>query len=107
MIIAIAGLVLLLICSGFFSGSETALTAASRARIQALIGNNDKRAERVAKLHSRMEKVIGTVLLGNTLVNALTAVLMSEVLGHFFGETGATPVLAAVVATAFLYIFSE
>jgi Mg2+/Co2+ transporter CorB len=107
MIIDIVGLALLLACSGFFSGSETALTAASRARMQALISQDNKAAIRVGKLHGRMEKVISTVLLGNTLVNALTAVLMSELLTRSFGDTGAMPVTAAVIATAFLYIFSE
>ncbi|MES1151177.1 MAG: CNNM domain-containing protein, partial [Dongia sp.] len=42
MIIDIIGLALLLACSGFFSGSETALTAASRARMQALMGQGNK-----------------------------------------------------------------
>jgi Mg2+/Co2+ transporter CorB len=107
MIIAIIGLVLLLISSGFFSGSETALTAVSRARMQALISQGNKRAIRVGKLHAKMEKVIGTVLLGNTLVNALTAVLMSTLLTNTFGDTGAMPVIGAVIATAFLYIFAE
>ena len=107
LIIDIVGLALLLAGSGFFSASETALTAASRARMQALIGQGNKPAIRVGRLHARMEKVISTVLLGNTLVNALTAVLMSELLTRSFGAAGAMPVIAAVVATAFLYIFSE
>jgi Mg2+/Co2+ transporter CorB len=107
MIIYIIGLFLLLMSSGFFSGSETALTAVSRARMQALISQGNKRAIRVAKLHEKMEKVISTVLLGNTLVNALTAVLMSTVLTNYFGEHGAMPAIAAIVATAFLYIFAE
>jgi Mg2+/Co2+ transporter CorB len=107
MIIDIVGLALLLACSGFFSASETALTAASRARMQALISQGSKPAIRIGKLHERMENVISTVLLGNTLVNALTAVLMSELLTRSFGNAGAMPVIAAVVATAFLYIFSE
>ena len=51
MIIYIIGLMLLLVCSGFFSGSETAVTAVSRARMQALISQGNKRAMRVAKLH--------------------------------------------------------
>src|ERR1041385_8941725 len=105
--IYIIGLLLLLFSSGFFSGSETALTAASKARMQALMSQGNKRAQRVGKLHARMEKVISTVLLGNTLVNALTAVFMSAVLGQYFGEHGAMPVIAAVLATAFLYIFAE
>jgi Mg2+/Co2+ transporter CorB len=107
MIIYIIGLLLLLMSSGFFSGSETALTAVSRARMQALISQGNKGAIRVARLHAKMEKVISTVLLGNTLVNALTAVLMSTVLTNYFGEHGAMPAIAAFVATAFLYIFAE
>src|SRR3954471_15506196 len=106
-IIYIIGLLLLLFSSGFFSGSETALTAVSRARMQALLSQGNPRAIRVAKLHQKMEKVISTVLLGNTLVNALTAVLMSTVLTNYFGEHGAMPAMAAVVATAFLYIYAE
>jgi Mg2+/Co2+ transporter CorB len=107
MIIYIIGLMLLLVCSGFFSGSETAVTAVSRARMQALISHGNKRAMRVAKLHEKMEKVIATVLLGNTFVNAATAALMTSFLSAEFGERGAMPLIAAGVATAFLFIFAE
>jgi Mg2+/Co2+ transporter CorB len=107
MIIYIIGLLLLLMSSGFFSGSETALTAVSRARMQALISHGNKRAIRVAKLHQKMEKVISTVLLGNTMVNALTAVLMSTLLTNTFGDTGVMSVIGAITATAFLYVFAE
>ena len=107
MIIYIIGLMLLLVCSGFFSGSETAVTAVSRARMQALISQGNKRAMRVAKLHEKMEKVIATVLLGNTFVNAATAALMTSFLSAEFGERGAMPLVAAGVATAFLFIFAE
>ncbi len=107
MIIYIIGLILLLVCSGFFSGSETAVTAVSRARMQALISQGNKRALLVAKLHQKMEKVIATVLLGNTFVNAATAALMTSFLSAEFGERGAMPLIAAGVATAFLFIFAE
>jgi Mg2+/Co2+ transporter CorB len=107
MIIYIIGLILLLVCSGFFSGSETAVTAVSRARMQALISQGNKRALRVAKLHQKMEKVIATVLLGNTFVNAATAALMTSFLSSEFGDRGAMPLIAAGVATAFLFIFAE
>jgi Mg2+/Co2+ transporter CorB len=107
MIITIIGLMLLLVCSGFFSGSETAVTAVSRARMQALISQGNKRAMRVAKLHEKMEKVIATVLLGNTFVNAATASLVTALLSAEFGDRGAMPLIAAGVATAFLFIFAE
>src|SRR3954471_2112953 len=107
MIFYIIGLVLLLVCSGFFSGSETAVTAVSRARMQALISQGNQRAMRVAKLHAKMEKVIATVLLGNTFVNAATATLMTSFLTAEFGERGAMPLVAAGLATGFLFIFAE
>lgn len=107
MILYLAALVFLLLCSGFFSGSETAMTAASRARIHALVNHGNKRAIMVARMHEQMEKVIGTVLLGNTFVNAATASLMTAFLTMTFGESGAMPLIAAGVATAFLYIFAE
>src|SRR3954453_6563876 len=107
MIIYIIGLVLLLMSSGFFSGSETAITAVSKARMQALISQGNKRALRVAKLHAKMEKVIATVLLGNTFVNAATATLMTSFLTAEFGERGAMPLVAAGLATGFLFIFAE
>jgi Mg2+/Co2+ transporter CorB len=99
--------VILVVFSGFFSASETALTAASRARIHALVHNGNKRAATVARLHERMEKVISTVLLGNTFMNAATASLMTIVLGDYFGESGYAPLIAAVASTAFLFIFAE
>lgn len=107
MIFYFAALVFLLLCSSFFSGSETAMTAASRARIHALVNHGNKRAMIVARLHEQMEKVIGTVLLGNTFVNAATAALMTAFLTDTFGDTGTMPLIAAGVATAFLFIFAE
>ncbi|HVJ32547.1 MAG TPA: HlyC/CorC family transporter [Terriglobia bacterium] len=100
-------LVILVVFSGFFSASETALTGASRARIHALANDGNRRATKVARLQERMEKVISTVLLGNTLMNALTASLMTTIFGTYFGESGYAPLVAAVAATIFLFIFAE
>jgi Mg2+/Co2+ transporter CorB len=107
MILQIVLFAFLLACSGFFSGSETALTAASKARMLALANQGKLGAQRVIRLHEKMEKVIATVLLGNTFVNAATAALMTAVLSAEFGDRGAMPLIAAGVATAFLFIFSE
>ena len=66
--------VLILLCmSGFFSGSETALTAASRGRMHSLEKDGDPRALRVNKLLSNRESLIGAILLGNNLVNILAS----------------------------------
>jgi Mg2+/Co2+ transporter CorB len=107
MVLEILLFIFLLVCSGFFSGSETALTAASKARMVTLANQGKQRAVRVMKLHAKMDKVIATVLLGNTLVNAGTAALVTTILIAEFGDTGLMPVVATGVATAFLFIFSE
>ncbi|MEO1311855.1 MAG: CNNM domain-containing protein, partial [Pseudomonadota bacterium] len=65
----------LLACSAFFSGSETALTATSRARIMKLSQDGDGRADTVLNLISDKERLIGAILLGNNLVNILAAIL--------------------------------
>ena len=108
MIVELLTLLVLLGVSAFFSGSETALTAASRARIYALSSQGDARAARVEKLQDQMERLIATVLLGNTFVNnaaaAITTVLFAK---YFEGTGGAVPFAAAISITAVIFIFSE
>ncbi len=107
MILYIAMLVVLILCSGFFSASETALTAASRARIHALVSNGNQQAVKVSRLHERMERVISTILLGNTALNSATAALMATVLGSYFGHSGLAFWVATATATTVLFIFAE
>jgi Mg2+/Co2+ transporter CorB len=108
MIVELLSLVVLLGCSAFFAGSETALTAASRARMYSLSSQGDANAGRVEKLQDHMERVIATMLLGNTFVNnaaaAITTVLFAQ---YIEGAGGAVPLLAAVSITAVIFIFSE
>lgn len=108
MFIEILILLVLLGCSAFFAGSETALTAASRARMYALSAQGDRNAATVEKLQDHMERVIATMLLGNTFVNnaaaAITTVLFAQ---YIEGAGGALPLLAAVCITAVIFIFSE
>lgn len=95
----------LIICSAFFSGSETAMTAASRARMTTLENDGDKRAQLVNKLRERKDRLIGSLLLGNNFVNTLASALAASVMIQIFGEAGI--VYATVVVTAMLLIFSE
>jgi Mg2+/Co2+ transporter CorB len=107
MILYIALLICLILCSGFFSGSETALTAASRARIHALVSQGNPRAKTVAKLHGRMERVISTILLGNTALNSATAALMTLLMDQYVGHSGVAFWVATIAATSVLFIFAE
>lgn len=104
-IVSIAAIVLLLLLSGFFSGSETALTAASRARMHHLGRLGNKRAMRVSKLVEEKENLIGSILLGNNLVNILASSLATSVLIVLVGD--AAVAVATIVMTLLVLIFSE
>ncbi len=101
-----AGIIfVLLLLSGFFSGSETALTAASKARIHQLDKGGDKRAKRVSKLIDDKERLIGAILLGNNLVNILASALATSLLIGIAGEEGV--VYATLVMTLLVLVFAE
>ncbi|MCP2679164.1 HlyC/CorC family transporter [Maricaulaceae bacterium NA33B04] len=95
----------LLACSGFFSGSETALTATSKARMLSLEKEKDHRARRVNTLIADRESLIGAILLGNNLVNILAASLASAMFLAMFGEAGVP--IATLVMTLLVLIFAE
>jgi len=102
------GIVLLLLClSGFFSGSETALTAASRARMHSAEKDGDKRASIVAKLLNMRERLLGGILLGNNMVNILASVLTTAVFTNIFGDGGWALAGATIVMTLLILIFAE
>ncbi|NQY12614.1 MAG: HlyC/CorC family transporter [Henriciella sp.] len=102
MIIGILVTIIILICmSAFFSGSETALTAASRARMHQLEKDGNKRAGLVNKLISDREKLIGAILVGNNIVNILASILAAELFRQLIpgplGVAIATAVMTLVV----------
>ncbi len=99
---AILGLILL---SAFFSGSETALTAASRARMMQLQKNGEKRAGIVTRLLEKRDKLIGTLLIGNNLVNILASALATSLFLNLFGQAGVA--IATLVMTVLVVIFAE
>lgn len=100
------GAILVLICfSGFFSGSETALTAASRARMMQLEKAGDRRAGIVGVLIQTRERLIGAMLLGNNLVNILSSALATTLFTSLFGDAGV--VYATLVMTLLVLIFAE
>jgi Mg2+/Co2+ transporter CorB len=105
LLLHLAGIVVLLAASAFFSGSETALTAASRARMHQLETHGLQRAGIVNRLREQKERLIGALLLGNTLVNILASSLATSLLVSVLGAP-AVPV-ATVVMTALILIFSE
>ena len=101
-----AGVILaMLVLSGFFSGSETALTAASRGKLRAQADKGSRGAERALKITEDNEKLIGSVLLGNNLVNILATSLATALFTRAFGESGVA--LATLVMTLLVLVFAE
>ncbi|MBA4132330.1 MAG: hypothetical protein C0519_13010 [Hyphomicrobium sp.] len=103
--ITIAVVIVLLLMSALFSGSETALTAASRARMHALESEGDESAKRVNVLLERPERLISTILLGNNLVNIMASALATSLLINLFGEVGVF--YATILMTVVVVVFSE
>lgn len=95
----------LLVLSGFFSGSETALTAASRGKLRAQADKGSRGATRALRITEDNERLIGSVLLGNNLVNILAASLATTMFTRLFGESGVA--LATLVMTLLVLIFAE
>ncbi|MGD9921815.1 MAG: HlyC/CorC family transporter [Pseudorhodoplanes sp.] len=98
----------ILVClalSFFFSGSETALTAFSRARMLRMEKAGNRNAGIVNRLTEARERLIGGILLGNNAVNVAASSLMTGVMLAWFGEVGV--VYATLVMTAVIVIFTE
>ena len=100
------GIIFCLLClSGFFSGSETSLTAVSEARMLSMEKDGNKRASLVRKLIDRKDRLIGALLLGNNLVNILATSMATGVLMAIFGEAGIF--YATLCMTLLVLIFAE
>ncbi|MBO9477668.1 HlyC/CorC family transporter [Shimia sp. R11_0] len=95
----------LLMMSAFFSGSETALTAASRGKLRAQADKGNRGAQRALDITEDSERLIGSVLLGNNLVNILATSLATALFTRAFGESGVA--LATLVMTLLVLIFAE
>lgn len=95
----------LLVLSAFFSGSETALTAASRGKLKAQADKGSRGAKAAMVVTEDRERMIGALLLGNNIVNILSASLATALLTRLFGDSGVA--LATLGMTALVLIFGE
>ena len=102
---SIAITLVLMLLSAFFAGAETAMTAASRARMHQLEKDGEKQAKAVNWLLRHREQMVGTMLLGNTFVNIAASALVTSVLLTLFGSTGVA--VATLITTALVLIFCE
>lgn len=100
-----AAIMVLLAISAFFSSSETALTAASQGKLRARADKGDAGAQAALKATEDSERLIGAVLLGNNVVNILSASLATALMTATFGPKGVA--IATVVVTILVLIFAE
>ena len=96
----------LLTISAIFSAAETALTGASRARMHQLEKEGDPAARRVSKLIDDQETMIGSVLLGNNLINILATALVTEVISKAFPGGWGTA-MATGLMTVLVLVYAE
>jgi Mg2+/Co2+ transporter CorB len=95
----------LLLVSAFFSGSETALTAASRGKLKSQADKGSRGAKAAMKVTDDSERMIGALLLGNNVANILSASLVTALLTDIVGTNGVA--IATVVVTALVLVFGE
>ena len=95
----------LVILSAFFSGSETSLTAASKARMHALKKSGNKEASNYEKIFNDKERLICTILLANNLVNILTSSIATTILLKFFDTDGIA--YTTIIMTFMILLFGE
>jgi len=103
----VALLALLLVASGFFSIAETSMMAINRYRLKHLVAEGSGGARRVAELLRRTDRLLGSILIGNNVINAAAATLAGVIAVRLFGE-GKTAYAVSTLGIAFLLIvFAE
>lgn len=103
--ITLGVIALLILLSGFFSGSETALTAASKARLSQLARKGSTRAATVVALKDKSDSLIGAILIGNNIANILASALATSAMIALIGENGVA--IATLVMTVLVVVFAE
>jgi len=100
-------LLLLLVCSAFFSGSETSMMAINRYRLSSLVRRGNRSAKRVSRLLGKVDKLLSSILLGNTLLNVLAAALTNIIILRLFGQNDLALLMGTLALTFVLLVFSE
>ncbi len=103
--LTVAAILLCLVLSAFFSASETALTASSRAAMMRLEKQGNKDASIVNRLLAMRERLLGVLLFGNNLTNIAASTLATGLLLAFFGHVGV--IYATVAMTLVIFILVE
>lgn len=100
-------LILLLVFSGFFSGSETSMMAINRHRLNHLVRKGNKSAKLTAELLGKVDKLLGSILLGNTLLNVAAAALTEIIILRLFGHNETAMMIGTLAIAFVILVFSE
>ena len=100
-------LVVILICSAFFSASETSMMALNRLRLNHLVRKGNKSAKLTAKLLTHTDQLLGSMLFGNTLLNAAAASLTGVIILRLFGANDWLLLAGTLGISFILLVFSE
>jgi CBS domain containing-hemolysin-like protein len=95
----------LLLCSAFFSASETSFSSLNRMKLKNLANKGHKRAALALKLAENYDRLLSTVLIGNNIVNITASALGTALFTRLFGSIGVT--ISTVVVTVLVLLFGE
>lgn len=98
---------LLLLLGGFFSIAETSMMALNRYRLKALVRMGNRGARITTELLAQTDRLLGVILLGNNLVNAAAAVLVSIITVRLFGDDEIALALGTLAVTFLILVFAE
>ena len=104
LIFLFSSLVLLLILSGFFSGSETGMMAANKIKLRNLSKKSKTSAKRALELLKRPDQLLSAILVGNNFANILASAIVTIIMINYFGGN---VLLGSVILTIVILIFSE
>ncbi len=103
----ILAIIILIILSAFFSGSETALLSFSRLRLKHLARKGDRRALVILALLKRPDRLLGTILVGNNLVNTAAVSIATYLVASWVSDRENAVLITTVVMTLLILIFGE
>ena len=102
-------IIIILIClvlSGYFSATETALSTFNKTKIKTLAEKGNKQAQKVLNISEKYDRMLSTILIGNNVVNILSASLATLLFVRWINETTG-PSVSTLVMTVIVLIFGE
>ncbi len=96
-----------IICSMYFSATETAFSSLNRVRIKNMAGNGNKRAKLVLKMTDNYDEMLSTILIGNNIVNILASSMATLLFVSLLGDPDLGATISTIVLTIVILIFGE